>query len=113
MLTLCDFNFLTTREISEFCLSSISENSPIVHILEVDLEYCKELHNRYSDHSLEPEKIEISSDMLSKYCSDVANKYKIKVGGVNKLVPNLRDKINFVVHYKTLQYYASLEIKLI
>ena len=30
--------------------------------------------------------------MLSKYCSDIANKYGIKIGGVNKLVPNLRNK---------------------
>ena len=37
-------------------------------------------------------KVEINPDMLSKYCSDVANKYGTKVGGVNKLVPTLRDK---------------------
>ena len=51
--------------------------------------------------------------MLSKYCSDIANKYGMKVGGVNKLVPNLRDKIKYVVHYKNLQYYLSLGMKLI
>ena len=51
--------------------------------------------------------------MLSKYCSDVANKYGIKVRGVNKLVPNLRDEIKYVVHYKNIQYYLSLGIKLI
>ena len=51
--------------------------------------------------------------MLSKYCSDVANKYGIKVGGVNKLVPNLRDKIKYVIHYKNIQYYLSLGVKLI
>ena len=39
-LPYCDFNFLTKKEISEFCLNSISENSPIDYILEVDLEYC-------------------------------------------------------------------------
>ena len=51
--------------------------------------------------------------MLSKYCSDIANKYGIKVGSVKKLVPNLRDKIKYVVHYRNLQYYLSLGIKLI
>ena len=30
-----DFNFLTKKEISEFCLNSISENSPRGYILEV------------------------------------------------------------------------------
>ena len=47
--------------------------------------------------------------MLSKYCSDIANKYGMKVGGVKKSVPNLGDKIKYVVHYKNLQYYLSFE----
>ena len=51
--------------------------------------------------------------MLSKYCSDIAYKHGIKVDGVNKLVPNLRDKIMYVVHYRNLQYYLSLGITLI
>ena len=50
--------------------------------------------------------------MLSKYCSDIADKYKIKVGGVNKLVPNLRNKSKYVVHYRNLQLYLSLGMKL-
>ena len=40
--------------------------------------------------------------MLSKYCSDIANKYGIKTGGVNKLVPNLRNKKKYVIHYRNL-----------
>ena len=51
--------------------------------------------------------------MLSKYCGDIANIYRIKVAEVNKLVPNLRDKIKYVVHYRNLQYYLSLGIKLV
>ena len=97
-LRYCDFKFLTKKEISEFCLDSISENSEIGYILEVDLEYCKELHDSHSDYPLTLEKLEVRSDMLSKYCIDIANKYGIKVGGVNKLVPNLRNKMKYVVH---------------
>ena len=51
--------------------------------------------------------------MLSIYCSDIANKYGIKVDGVKKLVPKLRDKVKYVVHYRNLQYYLSLGMKLI
>ena len=65
------------------------------------------MHNNYS---LAPEKLEISQDILSKYCSDIADKYGIKIGGVNRLVPNLR---KIVVHYKNLQLYLSLGMKLI
>ena len=44
-------------------------------------------------------KLEITSIILSGYCSDIANRYGVKVDGINKLVPNLRDKIQYVVHY--------------
>ena len=36
-----------------------------------------------------------------------------KFGGVKKLLPDLRDKVKDVVHYKNLQYYLSLGMKLI
>ena len=88
-------------------MDSISENSAIGYILEVYLEYPSELH----DYPLAPEKLEISQDMLSKYCSDSADKYGIKIGGINKLVPNLRNKKNYVVHYRNLQLYLSLGMK--
>ena len=50
--------------------------------------------------------------MLSKYCSDIADKYGIKVGGVNKLVPDLKNKSKYVVHCRNLQLYFSLGMKL-
>ena len=52
------------------------------------------------------------SDILSKYCSDIADKYGIKTGGVRKLIPTFGDKVKYVVHYKSLQYYLSLGMKL-
>ena len=85
-------------------MNSISENSRIGYILEVDLKYCKKLDDSHSDYPLASEKLKTSSDMLSKYCSDIANKYGINVGGVNKLVSNLKQKIKYVVHYKNIQY---------
>ena len=87
-LPYCDFKFLSRAEINEFDLN-INENSPIGYILEVDLEYCKKLHNSHCDYPLCPEKIEISNDMLSRYCKDIADWYGIKVGGVKKLAPDL------------------------
>ena len=92
-------------------MDCVSENSAIGNILEIDLEYWKELHDSHNDYPLAPEKLEISSNMLSKYCSDIANKYGIKVGGVTKLVPNLRDKVKYVAHYRNLQLYLELAMK--
>ena len=47
---------------------SISEKSPIRHILEVDLEYPNKLHILHKDYSLAPERLPIPYDMLSDYC---------------------------------------------
>ena len=103
-LPVSDFKFLTQKEINNFDLGSISENSQTGYILECDLKYAKESHELHNDYPLCPEKIEVNSDMLSKYCSDIANKYGIKVARVRKLIPNLGDKVKYVVHYKNLQY---------
>ena len=51
---------------------------------EVDLEYHSELHDLHNDYLLAPEKLENSQKMLSKYCSDIADKYGIKIGGLKK-----------------------------
>ena len=110
-LPYCGFTFLSQKDIDEFSLN-ISENSPIGYILEVDLAYCKKLQNSHSDYPLCPEKIEINSDMLSDYCSEIANPYGIKVGGVKKLIPNLGDKVKYVFSL-FLEYYLSLGMRLV
>ena len=51
--------------------------------------------------------------MLSKYCSDIADQYCTKFGGVNKLFLNLSNKGRYVLHYRNLQLHLSLGINLI
>ena len=53
------FKWLTQEKINSFDLNSISEKSPIVYILEVDLKYPKELHELHNDYPLAPEKLAI------------------------------------------------------
>ena len=50
--------------------------------------------------------------MFSVYCKKVADEYGIKVGDIKKLIPNLGDKSNYVLHYRNLQLYLSLGMKL-
>ena len=51
--------------------------------------------------------------MLSNYCKEIADKYNINVGDVKKLIPNLGNKTKYVLHYRNLQLYLSLGMKLI
>lgn len=61
-------------------------------ILEVDMEYPKELHDLHNDYPLAPESITLNK--------------------VNKLVPNLNDKKNYVIHYENLKLYERLGLKI-
>ena len=101
-LPYCCFKLLGEKEVNDFNLDSIGSNSVVGYILEVDLEYCKELHDSHSDYPLCSKKLEVNYDMLSGYCKDIADWYGIKVGGVK-----------YVVHYKNLKYYLSFRMKLV
>ena len=48
----------------------------------------------------------------SGYCKKIADKYGIKVGDAKKLIPNLGNKANYVLHYRNLQLYLSFGMKL-
>ena len=105
--------FKWLKNVNNVDVNSVSEKSPIGHILKVDLEYPYEVHELHNDYSLAPEKFAIPYDILSDYCKKIADKYGIKVGHVKKLLPNLGDKTSYVVHYRNLQLYLSLGMKLI
>ena len=51
--------------------------------------------------------------MLLKYCKEIDDEYDIKAGDVKKLIPNLRNKSKYVLHYRDLQLYLFLVMKLI
>ena len=104
--------FKWLKYVNEFDVMSINEKSPIGYFLEVDLECPDELHELHNDYSSAPGKLAVSSDMLSNYCKNIADKYEIKVGDVKKLIPNLGNKTNYVVHSRNLQLYLSLGMKL-
>ena len=61
-------------------------------ILEVDLDYPEDLHNLHNDYPLAPE--------------------RVKIGNVEKQIPNLNNKTNYVVHYENLKLYESLGFKI-
>ena len=40
--------------------------------------------------------------MLSTYSLEIKKEHDIKIGGINKLAPNLMPKKNYVVHYRNI-----------
>ena len=49
---------------------------------------------------------------MSDYCKKIADEYEIKVGDVEKLILNLGNKTNYLLHYRNLQLYLFLRMKL-
>ena len=88
------FKWMTDKEINNLFKVQVVqfwERTPC--ILEVDLTYPEELHDLHNDYPLCPERVECDK-------------------GVKKLIPNLRHKKNYVVHYKTLMQYLNLGMEL-
>ena len=88
------FKWMTNQEIENIFNNQIVqvwEKTPC--ILEVDLEYPEELHDHHNDYPLCPERVECDH-------------------GVKKLIPNLRHKNNYVIHYKKLMQCLRLGMKL-
>ena len=77
------FEWLIHKDIDKFDANLMAENSLDGYILDVDHKYPDELHELHNDYSLVPETLEISHDMLSKYCSNIADIYDIKIRGAN------------------------------
>ena len=78
------FKWLLDREIGKLFNNQVLQVwEKIPCILEVDLEYPENLHDLHNDYP---------------FCSE---KVKCK-NGVEKLIPNLRDKTKYVIHYKNL-----------
>ena len=78
------FKWLTGGEMEKLFnnhVVQVWEKTPC--ILEVDLEYPKNLHDLHNDYPFCPERVECKN-------------------GVEKLIPNLRDKTKYVIHYKNL-----------
>ena len=67
-------------------------DDPVGYILEVDLEYPTELHKAHNTYPLAPTGVAPTE--------------------VKKLVPNLHNKERYVLHYRNLQLYASLGMRL-
>ena len=88
------FKWMTNKEIENIFNNQIIQvwnKNPC--ILEVDLIYPEELHDLHNDYPLCPERVECDR-------------------GVKKLIPNLRHKNNYVIHYKNLMQCLRLGMKL-
>ena len=104
--------FQWVKDVASFNVMEIADDAETGYILEVDLEYPKELHDLHSDYPLAPEKMTISPDMLSPYQQALKEDLQYKPAKVEKLLPNLWNKSKYVIHYRNLKQCLSLGLKM-
>ena len=54
----------------------------------------------------------VQEEMLSDYSREILGREGMTIGKVQKLIPNLKDKEKYVLHYRDLQLYLKLGLKL-
>ena len=66
------------------------------------------MHNEYP---LAPEKLLVTHEMLSLYCHELKSRFKLSDNKCHKLIPNQMNKEKYVLHYRNLQLYTGLGLK--
>ena len=102
------FKWVKDLQSLEKKIASTTADAKKGYILEVDLEYPHELHDAHNAYPLAPENRKVPKEWLSEYQQQLLGTSVV----VDKLVPNLCHKKKYVVHYRNLQLYMDLGMKL-
>ena len=76
-------------------------------VLDVDLEYSKELHELHNDYPSAPNKTEIKIETLSEYQLKIADLYNIPISYVKKLMPNMFNEKTMWLILKTYNFTSA------
>ena len=90
---------------------SLKDNDNIGYIFEVDLEYPTNIHDKHKYYPLCPTRRLITDDMLSNYTSKLKSDKNITSDHVEKLVCDLSNKENYIMHYRNLKQAIQLGLK--
>ena len=93
-------------------LLNMKDDAPRGATLCVDLEYPKNLHDEHNDCPLCPERMSVTEDMFSPHNLHLTELAKDKPKASVKLVPNLQNKTNYVIHYRALKQCVQLGMKI-
>ena len=108
-----DFKWSPKRNINEL-IELYGENGTLKNsgcFVKVDLEYPEELHDEHNDYPLAPERKLVRDSLLSPYGLSLKTKLNIGEDKVEKLVPNLLNKTDYVSDIRNIEYYIQKGMK--
>ena len=114
-LPIHDFRWLSRDEIQALNPRDISKDANVGYILEVTLDYPDELHDiqAHKDFPLACQKLALCNDLLSPLTQSMREAFQMKVNGnTEKLIPNFFEKMHCVLHYRNLELYLELGLRL-
>ena len=92
------------RDPKDFVSNKNSSNSSKGCVLEVDLEYPKELNEINNNYPLAPDKIEFQKEILFTFQLKIIDFCNIPIGTVKKLMPNSFSREKYGLHCETYNF---------
>ena len=110
LLPIGSFRFANVVSISQ--ILNMPQDSAIGYFVEVDLECPTDVHDNQRVYPQSPVKEIVQDEWLSDFQFSLKEQYNIPEAKVPKLLRTLFDKRNYVVHYKLLQLYVQLGLRI-
>lgn len=111
------FRWLENEEIALIDWAKTRKGSDTGYVVECDLEYPEELHDKHNDYPLAPERMAVNAKMWSNkqrtlHLAYVQKDAIITGTGNTKLVPNLYSKTRYCLHSRNLKFYLKQGMRL-
>lgn len=108
-----NFRWLEKKDIESLNIYDLDADGDTCYILEVDLDYPREIHDWHNDYPLAVERKAVQESQLSNYNRNFLEKTGKKFLSSMKLCPDLTNKRKYTMSLKNLQLCISQGLKLV
>ena len=108
-----DFEWMSAEEIEvietelkKAVYTSLEDEQEKGYFFEISADYPRELHDFHNEYPMAPEHMTVNLEMLNPIQATIRSKYNMpRRSEQTKLIPNLKSKKRYVVHYRNLKFY--------
>ena len=104
-------NFEKVENVTLAEIMEADDEGKIGYILEVDLEYPEELHDKHADFPLISDKESIDHLELGSFQTEIRNALKLPATKTSRLRQSFYPEQNYVVHHRNLKFFVHNGIK--